>query len=52
MYAGDEVYGDEVTSALEDGPVWCADCGTKLRLEDSDLGLCRDCYDELGEAGA
>jgi hypothetical protein len=49
MLAGDEVYGDEVTSGVEEDA--CADCGGSLAPEDGDPGVCRDCAAELGEAG-
>lgn len=54
MLAGDEFFDDDVTSGVlpADPVVWCADCGTKLTPDDGDLGLCRDCSRELGEAGA
>lgn len=50
MYAGDEVYPDEVTSGIlpDELGQWCGTCDRKLSIEDGDGGLCRDCQRELG----
>lgn len=50
MYAGDELYDDEVTSGPlpDETGLWCTSCDRKLTIEDGDGGLCRDCQRELG----
>lgn len=52
MYAGDEVHGDEVTSAPGPGRSCdpCVTCGVACAKTDD--GECWECSTELGEAGA
>lgn len=54
MYSGDEYYGDDVTSPLDDEPLCCESCGEPLDADDAVLVgeemWCEHCADECPDS--